>query len=332
MIRAAPGRPIAIVVPFALLALPLVARADLAITFDAVDCEPEVRAIYVQGARARFDARHAGNDSSLLYDDVEQLAWGLDHGRRVAMPIEVDDDAIEFQQDVTRATGKRLDRELARADTATREAQAEACAASGGGDCAAAAMPGMPAGYDAEAMQAQLAQAQALMAQMDPKALERAGVDPAQLQQQLQQTHELMAAQQQRASSTVERNLGEQRVAGVACQRWERRRDGELLQSGCDAEPAALGLDARDQRGLEGAITRMMRWSEGFAELGARFGAAPPERHRALTLEQVCYAGGRETGRTTARISRAPIDAARFELPPGYRSMADAVREDMQGR
>jgi hypothetical protein len=312
------------------------ARADVSLDFDAAaHCAPELRAAYVQGARARFDAAPpGGNRASLIYDGIEQLAWGLDHEQQVVMPIELDDDAIEFQQDVGHATAKRVDRELAEA-TAALNAAAPACPereARAGRCVPAPGAVGMP-GLDADAMQAQLAQAQAMMAQMDPKMLERAGIDPGQVQDSYRRSQELLEAQARQRRSELVRGLGRRQVAGVECERWERRLDGDLIEAGCDAEPAALALDPRDRRGLEGALRRMQRWSQGFAEIGQRFGAdTAPMDQRGITLELTCFEGGREVGRASARLSRTPIDASRFELPSGYRSMADALREQASER
>ena len=77
---------------FALVALAAgAAHADARLDYVAsgTGCVPVPTSIAVQGSRLRIDVRDDGADSSLLYDGVEQYATALDHGQRMASPIEV---------------------------------------------------------------------------------------------------------------------------------------------------------------------------------------------------------------------------------------------------
>jgi len=331
----------ALAVAIALVALTAsMARADARLDYVAsgTGCVPVPTAVAVQGSRLRIDMRDAGSDSSLLYDGVEQYATALDHEQRMASPIELDDEALDFQTDVSSATGTRMTRELDKVDAMMAQAREQMkvqCAEleRQGMQCPQMAMPDLASMMQPENLQAMQQQA---MVQADPADLRRAGIDPDALAAQQAQDQAQAAVQQARRESVLVDGLGADSVAGIACTMWERRQGEHVLERGCSVEPAALGLDARDQRGLDRGYARLMKMQQAFQplvdKLDARMGTAQAGAGASapgIVLRQACFdAEGRETGSATARIERATLPASTFEIPPGYRSPMDAMRED----
>jgi hypothetical protein len=325
----------------AVLALP--AHADVSLTWTAQGgpCPVEPTALYVQGSMLRADTRQAGMDFSMIYDGVEQLGTQLDHNQRTVYQTEFDDDALDFQGDVAHATGVRVDKEMGKAQVEMEQAKvqmAEQCREleRQGMACPQIAMPDLSAMMDPENMQALMEQQQAAMAQMDPKMLERAGIDPDEVRRQQEQTSALMAAQGRLQGTRLVGDLGQHEVAGIACSIWEFRRGDEVVDRLCEAPIANLALDARDQRGLERAWRRIQQmataWQETGQKIGEHFGdgvdaSAAEGRERGLVLRKTCFDGARESGSAEVRVVRGPVDASVFTVPPGYRSPQQAARD-----
>ncbi len=351
------------------------ALADIRIDYElsGEGCEPEQRVIEIKGTRMRIDMGDDQGNTSAIVDGTEAMIWNLDHDQRIAMQIEIDPDAVDFQTDVGKATAHNIDHKLDELDAAQRDMEremTEQCKRSGRKNCAdQAAMPniremmspenmarmqeamaGMSSAADGS-VQIDPAQMQAMMggaagAEVDPamqkmmqsmlgsedmkkmqrKALaQRArdeGVDVQTLQAQDASTAQRMrsAAQRQRGEW---RELGPAVVSGIACTRFQLELDDAVLGTECRAGWAALKLEERDARGSARSLRMAEQFGLAFEPIRELIGTAAAQDqtpHTSIVVEQVCMAQDRETGRATARISRAAIDEARFEVPPGYRN------------
>ncbi|MDZ4812819.1 MAG: hypothetical protein SGI99_09440 [Pseudomonadota bacterium] len=124
----------------AALVIGAVAQADIRIDYQlsGTDCEPEQRAIEIQGTHLRMDLGGTMGNSSAIIDGTEALVWNLDHDQHSASQLEIDADAIDFQTDVGKSMGHKVDRELGKLDAAQQDMQrqmADQCAQTGGKNC-----------------------------------------------------------------------------------------------------------------------------------------------------------------------------------------------------
>jgi hypothetical protein len=294
------------------------ARADATIEFERHgDCPLPMDALRISGSQLRFDTP----EGSALYDGLEDTVIYLDHGRRSFHALEVDADAAEYTADVASSTMKYADRQLAKA----QERMQQMCedARSGAGACAS-----LPA-IDMQSMM-RLAQDMAANAQAtggrDGGAAATQGVDPALLQQMMQQAGgalgDARASMPQPPAAPVWSDAGRDgSVAGAAC-RWHQQRRGEtLLVEQCVADVDALPLDPRDLKGATRAVQVMQRFGRAFAPWMDAAGLDPEGEpsSRGLVLAQHCYdERGEARGSAEARIAQHGIDAAMFEVPAGY--------------
>jgi hypothetical protein len=303
----------------ALLALPALARADASISYDTAggECLPEPAALRVSGARVRMDlAPVAGSEQSALYDVVEQTMIYLDHTGKTHLLMETDRDAADFQADVSAATVRSVDKEMEK----MQAQMAETCRQLERQGMACPQMPDMTKLMSGD-MDQIMAMQQEQLAQMDPKTLERAGVDVEKAQADLEATRRQVAG-----PPGEERDAGAATIGGRTCRVFERR-DGETLTDWrCEADPAALGIGERDARGLAAALRDLVRYGKAFSALTERFGAKQPRDPSGIVLERRCYADGQERGRATARIATGPLDESLFQIPPGYAPMMAGVR------
>ena len=303
----------------ALLAAPALAFAGATVTYDTSgnDCLPEPAGLRVSGVRVRMDLRPmSGVEQSMLYDVVEQTMVYLDHTNKTQFLMETDRDATDFQADVASATVRSVDKEMAKAqaqmDESCRQMEAQ------GFKCPQ--MPDMTKmmGGDIDTI---MKQQQEMYANMDPKMLERAGVDVAEVQAQLEETRKAVSG-----PAGVEREAGTDTIGGRSCKVFEYRDGEQLTDWRCEAEPAALGIGERDARGLAAALKDLLRYGKAFAALQERFGTKSRSDVPGIVLERRCYANGSETGRATARIATGELDDSLFEIPPGYAPLMESIR------
>jgi hypothetical protein len=108
---------------------------------------------------------------------------------------------------------------------------------------------------------------------------------------------------------------------GVACAWREWVQAGQVVRRECLAEVAELPLADADRGGFARGMKVMVRYGDSFGAFRDRFGIAPePQAPMGrLSVAQVCFAGGVESGRATMAITPATVDPARFEVPAGYR-------------
>lgn len=299
--------------------LPAAVRADATIGYDTAggECLPEPAGLEVSGARVRIEMRPMqGSHQSAIYDVVDQTMVYLDHDNKTQFLMETDRDAADFQSDVSSATVRSMDKEMQKAqaqmDEACRQMESQ------GMKCPQ--MPNMAQMMSGD-MDQIMANQQEMLANMDPKMLERAGVDVGKAQAQLEETRNALAG-----PAGVEREAGSDTVGGRTCKVFEFR-DGETLTDWrCEAAPAALGIGERDARGLAAAMRDLVRYGQAFSALTERFGTKQARPDMGIVLERRCYEGGKETGRATARIGTDALDESRFEIPPGYAPMMDSMR------
>jgi hypothetical protein len=301
------------------LLAPACARADATITYDTAggDCSPEPAGLRVSGTRVRMDLRPvSGSRTSALYDVVEQTMVYLDHTGKTQLLMETDRDATDFQADVSSATMRSMDKEMQKAQAQMEES----CRMLEKQGMACPKLPDMAAmmsGNADEIMQQQ----QDMLANMDPKMLERAGVDVEQAQAQLEEARKQVAG-----PAGDEREAGTDTVDGHTCRVFEFRDGDTLTDWRCEAEPAALGLGERDARGLAAALRDLVRYGAAFAPIAERFGQKVRRDVPGIVLARRCYEGGKESGHATARIETGALDASLFEIPPGYAPMMEGVR------
>ena len=303
----------------ALIAAPALARADASVSYDMAggECHPEPAGLRVSGVRVRMElAPISGSHQSALYDVVDETMIYLDHDQKTQFLMETDRDAADFQADVSSATMRSVDKEM-------EKAQKEMDAACAEMEKRGQACPQMPnlAAMSSMDMDAIMAQQQQMLAQMDPKTLERAGVDVQKVQADLEATRKQVAG-----PAGEERAAGTETIGGRNCRVFERR-DGDVLTDWrCEAEPAALGIGERDARGLAAAIRDLIRYGQAFAPMLERFGQEVRRDVPGVVLERRCYEGGKESGRATARIDTKALDESLFEIPPGYAPMMEGMR------
>ncbi len=160
------------------------ALADFRIDYQlsGVGCEPEQRVIEIKGTRMRIDMGDNQGNTSAIVDGTEAMIWSLDHDQHIAMQIEIDPDAVDFQTDVGKATAHNMEHKLDELDAAQRDMErqmTEQCKRSGGKDCAnQAAMPNIRAMMSPDNM----ARMQEAMAGMNSTADGSPQIDPAQMQ------------------------------------------------------------------------------------------------------------------------------------------------------
>ncbi len=146
------------------------------------------------------------------------------------------------------------------------------------------------------------------------------GVDVKTLQERdAQARQQAQAGARQRL--TEHREMGTGTVAGLDCTRYQLEFNGVVTGSECRAEWAALKLDDRDAKGSALTLRLAQQYGQSFAPIQKALGGAVVTDDgfsSSIVLERICVARARETGRATARISREPIAAERFELPSGY--------------
>jgi hypothetical protein len=112
----------------------------------------------------------------------------------------------------------------------------------------------------------------------------------------------------------IDRDAGEADVGGIACQRREHLRAGELVREDCYASAAGLHLGEVETRRIARFTKAMRAWSKSLVPDGMQ-----PDADDRVLVRRICYAGGHESGRATLAIDTAPIAAARFEVPAGYK-------------
>jgi hypothetical protein len=121
-------------------------------------------------------------------------------------------------------------------------------------------------------------------------------------------------------------------VAGVACQWREWVQAGQVVRRECLAKFADMPLPERDRAGLQRGMRVMVQFSAAYAPMTQRFGLAPEPQAPVgqVPAAQVCFAGGSEAGRATLSMREAPVDPARFAIPPGYTPVMGPGSESAQ--
>jgi hypothetical protein len=207
-----------------------------------------------------------------------------------------------------------------------REEMAKNCKSQPGGcamldrmDGALAAMS--PDGIDVEALMAQQEQA---MAQMDPKMLERAGIDPEQMRKQMADSRAALASTQ-RENAMVHTVTDEKRtVAGMQCQVIEARLGKVVVERRCEAAPDAVPpLDPRDAKGFARSVARLNKMADTWRPLGQQVAGEvmPDDSRKGIVAEKICYADdtGEEIGRATLKVQSGGVASDAFDVPAGYR-------------
>jgi hypothetical protein len=285
------------------------------------DCAVEPASLRVSGSRLRFDHAMVGQDSSSLFDGLEETLIHLDHGRRRFHEVEVDIDAAEYTGDVATSSMHFVDKEMAKAqkqmDAACKdlEKQGMACPQIAGMDMQS--MMQMAQGM--AAAQAQGA-ASGPAQDMDPDALMEAMNAQARAPRSGASSGipTLPAASQPLSVSDTGRD---ETIAGATCRWNEERRGDVLVREQCLVAPEALPLSDRDRAGMKRALVALLRYGDAFAPVREKFsaGGEPTAAFRGLVLAQRCYdARGESSGQARASLGSQPIDEEVFEIPAGY--------------
>lgn len=312
-----------------LLALTGPALADATITYRGAtaECGTDFDTLRVSGSRLRIDSTILGFETSSIYDGLEQMLVGLNHGEQSFTLMELDDDAQDFQGDVASALGTRTQVEMGKAKDAIAQARAqyEAQCRKSRRECPpmpqfdlAEDMLDDPGGIDMDAMMAMQEQS---LAQMDPKMLERAGMDPEAMKKQMKQSRDLMAAQKRELSAVAAPTGGTRTVQGIACSVIEKRIGEQLIETRCEADAAALPFDERDAKGFQRGIVRLTKMADTWRPLGEKVsGQKMQDEKRGLVVEKTCYdERGDVSARVEMQLVKGSVDATAFDVPEGYK-------------
>jgi len=329
------------------LAAPACAFADATISYRSEGgCAGDFDSVQLKDYYLRADAEQGGGSGSMIYDGAEKLGYFIDHRSRTFMQVEMDEDAVDLQADIMSSLRKQMRNkggidpfEMAHslcpglADAGNRDRQPDEAIDCGNGT----KLGGAPAGANGQAMtHEQLAAAMkngqmpgmsAESVQMMQKMMEQniASLPP---EQQAQMRSAManggmmmpsMPAQGARpapAPQRIDRDAGDIDVDGITCTRREHLRGDEMLREDCYATTGTLKLGDAESRRVARFSKAIQGWSHSLVPDELR-----KEADDRVLIRRVCYASGRETGRATLRIDRAPIQAARFEVPAGYAPM-----------
>ena len=286
------------------------ADATLSYAVSGAACMDADTRLAIKGSQVRVDSARDGRRGSLVFDGLEEMAYALDHESRTMMPLELDLDRIEYQEDVSHATQAKMrhvgeDLQQARQDAGMGDAQMT---------------PEMQ-----RMMQEQMAAAMKDM----PKAEGQAApaIDPAVMQQMMAGANSgdpmAMARNMAAAMRDELRETGETRtVDGIACRERERLKQQRLVARECVADAAVLGLPEKESRRLAAAIRTFDRFAGSMDMLGV--GVAKGAEADDVVVERVCIANDTESGRERLKIDTATVDETLFELPADYRPMMGA--------
>jgi hypothetical protein len=329
--------------------LPCCAVADTTLIYRGDDgCAGDFDRMQMKDAWLRMDTRQ-GADSSMIYDGSEKLVTFADHGQHRFLQAEIDEDAIDLQKDIMESLRKKMRKEtgfdaleMARslcpgidaADPRDRLPDDPACGMASGAamieadgtpmdapQVAAATKNGQMPAIDADSQKMMQLMLQKQMASMPPG-------QQAQMQQVLGSMLPSHAAKAPaRAEPRVDRDAGEARVGGIACQRRQHLRGEQLLREDCYAPIAALQLDPREATRIARFSTAMQAWSGSFDSGETR----RPVADRAL-IQRTCYRNGHEGGRTTLHVDHASIPESAFALPEGYAPFDTGMRQSPGSR
>jgi hypothetical protein len=332
------------------LAFPMLAFADDTITYRSEGgCNGDFDRVEMKSYFLRVDSGDGGHAGSMIYDHSEKVAYFIDHGSHTFMQTELDEDAIDLQGDIMKSLRTKMRREggvdpfeLAKslcpgmgASTASRDRLPDEPVDCGNGTT----IGGAPAGANGKPMSrdemmaamkngempALDANTQAMMQKMMEQQMARMTPEQrAEMQRGLASGGMAMmpgmpgagasAAPPPSKPARVDRDAGEAEVGGIACLRRQHLRGGELVREDCYAAASGLHLGEVETRRIARFTKAMRAWSESLVPDGAK-----SESDDRVLVRRICYAGGHESGRATLAIDTAPIGAARFEVPAGYK-------------
>lgn len=116
------------------------------------------------------------------------------------------------------------------------------------------------------------------------------------------------------------RKTGEGRVGKWSCDTYERDDNGVKEEEVCAAGAAALGLTPADLNVLtemQGLFKGML--PPGMANRGLAIGNAELQGFPGIPLRRIRFSKGSEESRTeVVDVTRQPLAASVFEVPPGY--------------
>jgi hypothetical protein len=115
-------------------------------------------------------------------------------------------------------------------------------------------------------------------------------------------------------------------VDGVACTWREWVQSGAVVRRECLAKFADLPLPDADRRGLVRGMRVLVGYGEAQKAMVQRFGMQPEPQPPVgqVAIEQVCLAGGAESGRAKLIVVETPIAPSQFEIPAGYSPVGGA--------
>ena len=283
------------------------ASADATLSYQVTGaaCMDADTRLAIKGSQVRVDSKRDGRGGSLIFDGLEEMAYALDHESRTMMPVELDLDRIEYQEDVSHATQAKMrhvgeDLQQARQDAGVGNPQMT---------------PEMQ-----RMMQEQMAAAMKDMPKAEGQ--EAPAIDPALMQQMMAgaNTADPMAMARNMAAAMRDelRDTGRTRtVDGIACRERERLKQRRLVARECVADAGALGLPEKESKRLATAIRTFDRFAGSMDVLGVGTASEGDD----VVVERVCIADGAETGNEHLKIDTAAVDGALFELPADYRPM-----------
>lgn len=287
------------------------------------DCATDFDRMAIDGLRARIDMTVDGSAMTTIADDGEQLTTQLLHELRRYMTIESDDDAVDFQSDVMRASHIHAGRQAEALTGLDAGATAAAFRAQQVAACPEMAELGFadPDYPEAAARCAETmaAAANAQRGDGDRRRAIGARIAAGRARAEAQQSAAPATAAPWR---TTRIEYGEEiQIDGRRCRIERLVRGDRVLREDCTSAIADLGLEPAALRRLNRIATVGATVGRGVAELHpeAADESGPPR----IALRRRCLRDGEETGTATLTIrGGVAVPADRFEIPGDYRPMA----------
>lgn len=266
--------------------VPSVSQADISLIYpQQTQCKSNASAIYISGSRMRFDSVMEDKKYSMLFDGLEDIITTLDHSGRQFHQSEVDEDALDYNTDVMSSTGTFIDKQM-------------------------------------QAMQAQMKQQ---CAQMEKQGMSCPNMDLSSIMQSAQ----AMTAQNV-PKMEVRPSDKNQTVAGMACKSFDRYENGSKTSEECYVEAKDMLMSEKDKKYLLRNMKVMTHYALSFAGLSEKLSFADKQTSsqadpadKDILLSQTCFSpNGSEVGRVEVKVISTAIDAASFDIPPGYQVMS----------
>jgi len=268
------------------LLLPSIALADVSLTYpQQAQCKSSMSLIQISGSRMRVDSAMEDKKYSMLFDGMEDLITALDHDRHSYHQIEVDEDALDYNQDVMSSTGNYIGNQMNALQAQMKE------------QCAQMQKQGMSCPNIAD-ISAMMQTAQAMSGLGSPVIEIKPG-----------NKNQTIAGM---PCNTIDRYQNG-RKSSEEC--YVEPKDFSMSEK--DKKYLLRNLKVMVQYS-----STFSGLAEKFKMAAPDKPVQPDPANKDILLSQVCFApDGSEAGRIEVQISNAAIDETSFDIPPGYQVM-----------